>query len=100
MTTPSTQTSLSEEDLVQLEENAKLMFSIEEISIILNVKLDFLKFMITEPGSPEYLRFKKGRLEAEASIRKSIFDLANNGSSPAQTQMLALIESAKISDVL
>jgi hypothetical protein len=40
-----------------------------------------------------------GRLKCEAIVRKSIFDLAGNGSSPAQAFAMKLIENAKMDDV-
>ncbi|MCK9399634.1 MAG: hypothetical protein M0Q51_06520 [Bacteroidales bacterium] len=91
---------LSEEDLVQLEENAALMFSVKEIAIIIGCQLAELTYLVTEESSPEYTYFNRGRLKAEASVRKSIYDLAQNGSSPAQSQFLELIENAKLDDAL
>ena len=93
-------TKLSDEDLATLETNSGLMFSIREIAIILCIYPDDLKAMIAVIDSPEYNFFHKGRLSAEGKIRNSIFELAQNGSSPAQTQFLELIETAKLDDVL
>jgi hypothetical protein len=91
---------LSQEDLASLETHSGLMFSMGEIAIILCVKLADLKKLLAVINSPEYNSFHKGRLAAEGKIRTSIFELAQNGSSPAQTQFLELIEKAKLDDAL
>jgi hypothetical protein len=93
-------TKLSDEELASLEINSGLMFSIQEIAIILCLYPGDLKDMVSVMDSPEYNFFHKGRLSAEGKIRNSIFELAQNGSSPAQTQFLDLIETAKLDDVL
>jgi len=91
---------LSEEDLKQLEANARLMFSISEIALIVMCPVEALKRRIDDASTPEHASFHKGRLEAEAKIRQSIFDLATNGSSPAQTQFLSIIDNAKLDDAI
>jgi len=42
---------------------------------------------------------KRGRLIKEASIRKSVIDLAIGGSSPAQAAALIMIEQSKINEI-
>ena len=85
-----------EERLAQIEEYSGLMFSREEIADILDVDRQLLTELL-EDG--DYLRaFKKGRLLREAQLRKAIFDLAANGSSPAQAFAVKLIENAKMED--
>jgi hypothetical protein len=99
-TTDETLPALSPDNLKQLETNAALMFSVKELSIILEIDGQHLHDLVTNPVTPEYAAFHRGRLEAEAKIRQSIYELANNGSSPAQSQFLDLIESAKLDDAL
>ena len=85
-----------EERLAQIEQYSGLMFSREEIADILDVDRQLLTELL-EDG--DYLReFKKGRLLREAQLRKAIFDLAANGSSPAQAFAAKLIENAKMED--
>lgn len=91
---------LAEADLITLEEQASLMFTVKELAVILKCNYFMLRRLIKTVGSPESERFNRGRLIAEAQIRKSIFELAQNGSSPAQSQFLDLIENAKLDDVL
>ncbi len=85
-----------EERLAQIEQYSGLMFSREEIADILDVDRQLLTELLDEG---DYLRaFKKGRLLREAQLRKAIFDLAANGSSPAQAFAAKLIENAKMED--
>jgi len=85
-----------EERLAQIEQYSGLMFSREEIADILDVDRQLLTELL-EDG--DYQRaFKKGRLLREAQLRKAIFDLAANGSSPAQAFAAKLIENAKMED--
>ena len=89
---------LNEKFLEDLEAYASLMFTKAEIAIILEIPLP--KMMEALADHPASLgAFQKGRLKMEALIRKGIFDLAQNGSSPAQTFAMKLIENAKADDL-
>lgn len=91
--------NLSPDLLKDLEEFASLMFSLEEISLIIETDLNELRELVHDPRSDAYKTFRKGRLQREAEVRNSIFTLAKNGSSPAQLSALKLIENAKMDDV-
>lgn len=91
---------LNDNELVQLQANAALMFTIKEIATILQLDPAELKCQVNKENTPEFASFQRGRLEAEGKIRQSIFDLALNGSSPAQSQFLQLIENSKLDDAL
>jgi hypothetical protein len=85
--------------LSEIEHYAALMFSRSEIAIILELDPgDFDKLLHNKDGDP-FKSFQKGRLKKEAMIRKSIFELAENGSSPAQSFAIKLIENAKMDDL-
>ena len=86
--------NLNEEQLKEIEEYAGLMFTIKEIAIIMNLSYSDLKEEVKNENGNVYLSFKKGRLLIEAKIRKSIFDLAEDGSSPAQSLSLDLIKKS------
>jgi len=75
------------------------MFNLQEIALILELDFQELQEAITDPDSDLFKAFKKGRLEREAEIRGSIFNLAKNGSSPAQLSAIKLIENAKMDDL-
>lgn len=78
---------MTEEELIEeAKELGRLFFSDEEIMEILEIT----------HLSPKLERAIRGsRLLSEAKIRKSIVDLANNGSSVAQTYAVKMIESLK-----
>ena len=79
----------------EIEDLSELQFSIEEIAIIVGLDAVELKKCINEKKGDKYLAFEKGRLRADASVRASILKLAKQGSTPAQKQMMDLIEKNK-----
>lgn len=77
---------LSEEQITEIQELAGCFFSVEEI----------LKITQIQHQTKEFLEAVEiGRLKNEAALRKSIFDLAIAGSSPAQTMALKMMERIK-----
>lgn len=90
---------INEETLLELEKYSGLMFSIPDIADILELDEQELKIILLERGEPGRKAFKRGRLLMEAKIRQSIFDLASNGSSPAQAFAVKLIDNAKMEDL-
>jgi hypothetical protein len=85
--------------IAELENYASLMFTREEIAIILEVDPGELKTILKDCESTVSRAFQRGRLKREAEVRKGIFDLALNGSSPAQAFAMKIIENAKMDDV-
>ena len=80
-----------------IEQYSSLMFTKAEIAEILEIPSD--AFMELLEKDEEALKaFRKGRLVQEAKLRKAIFDLADNGSSPAQTLANSMIIDAKMND--
>ena len=75
------------------------MFSKEEIAVILEIDPAELAVLLQDQDNPVFRAFQRGRLKREAEVRKGIFDLAQNGSSPAQTFAMKLIENAKANDL-
>lgn len=75
-------------NMQEIEELGRLQFSIPEISIILGIdELSFTNEMMNARN--------RGRLMASSEVRKSILQQAINGSTPAQKQMMDLIEKAE-----
>ena len=89
----------NESFITEVETYASLMFSKEEIAIILEVDPAELAVLLQDQDNPVFRSFQRGRLKREAEVRKGIFDLAQNGSSPAQTFAMKLIENAKANDL-
>jgi len=67
--------------------------------VILEVDPAELRTLLEDQDNPIFTAFQRGRLKREAEVRKGIFDLAQNGSSPAQTFAMKLIENAKADDL-
>lgn len=83
----------------ELEQFASLMFTIEEIALILETDPVALRDSLRDPVGEYANAFRRGRLRREAEVRESIFRLAHSGSSPAQMAALKLIENAKMDEV-
>ena len=89
----------NESFITEVETYASLMFSKEEIAVILEVDPVQLVDLLEDQDNPVFRAFQRGRLKREAEVRKGIFDLAQNGSSPAQTFAMKLIDNAKANDL-
>lgn len=77
---------LDEELVKEIEELAGLFFTANEIQVITGA----------DPQSIDFKKaFRRGSLKSEAEIRKSIIQLAKDGSSPAQTLAWKMVESTK-----
>jgi len=89
----------NESFITEVETYASLMFSKDEIAVILEIDPAELAVLVQDQDTPAFRAFQRGRLKREAEVRKGIFDLAQNGSSPAQTFAMKLIENAKANDL-
>lgn len=89
---------ITNELLVDVEHYASLMFSKKEIAIIIEMDEKVFADLLQDDKGPVFKAFTRGRLKKEALIRKSVFELAQNGSSPAQTFAIKLIQNAKMDD--
>jgi len=89
----------NESFISDIETYASLMFTKEEIAVILEVDPAELKILLQDRESLSFRAFQRGRLKREAEVRKGIFDLAQNGSSPAQAFAMKIIENAKLDDI-
>lgn len=103
---------LSKEQITLVEELSGLYFELPQIAIVL--QLDIAEFLTANgynesrirkalqeaPKTPIALSIAKGRLQKEYEIRKAIFEAAEQGSSPAQAQVLRIMDRKRISDQL
>lgn len=86
----------TEIDATMVSEYASLFFSKEEVMIIMEFDPELFDDIA---ANKEFdVAYKRGKLKSEAKVRKSIMDLAVNGSSPAQTQAMEFIEKSKLDD--
>ena len=78
---------MTKEQQNELEELGELQFSLTECATIMQIDEEKLEASI--------VHYERGRLRASAAVRKAILKQATQGSTPAQKQMLDLIEKAK-----
>lgn len=88
--------SYSNEQIDQVKELASVFFTPKEIAVIL--EFDELEFVrdCQDESSMIGKAFLGGKLQSELKIRKSIIQLANSGSSPAQAMSLDIIKQSNL----
>ncbi|GAB3177608.1 hypothetical protein [Telluribacter humicola] len=84
--------TLTESQLEEISELASLFFSPQDIAIITGLDVDQLLEEIATEQSSANLAYLRGKLKARASVRKTIKNLAIQGSSPAQNLVLKMME--------
>jgi hypothetical protein len=90
----------TEEQLMQVQEFAALLFTPAEILIILDLAAQPCDEFCTLLTTPEFTKaFDRGRLLTEAKVRKSILDLAAQGSGPAQMLADKMIERSRLHSI-
>ncbi|HRH60549.1 MAG TPA: hypothetical protein PL045_08260, partial [Chitinophagaceae bacterium] len=87
---------LNEQQLDAVEQYAGLFYTAKEIAVILELPPAELIAAIKDEQSEIYKRFYKGRLIKEAAIRKSVLQLAVQGSSPAQMMAMKIFDTSKV----
>ena len=87
--------TLTEEQLKELEALGALHFSPRECAIILKCAIKEFIDEIEDISSELAMTYQRGKLRAEAEVRKTILTQARQGSMPAQKQMLARIEQSR-----
>ncbi|NCU32270.1 MAG: hypothetical protein EOM23_04910 [Candidatus Moranbacteria bacterium] len=70
-----------------------LQFTAKEIAFIMQLNEAEFLTEIENSETETYKSFYRGKLLAEAEVRKSIFTMAKQGSTPAQKEFLNLIKS-------
>jgi hypothetical protein len=84
----------SPEQLKEIESLAALFFSKTEIEIIVSTDNE----SIDNKGDFDF-HYQRGQLKQMALLRKSIFEQATNGSSPAQALAFKIIDACKINQL-
>jgi hypothetical protein len=84
--------NLSNDQLAELESLASYLFSPDEIAIVLDVDADQLEDELLDETSTIYRAYQRGKLKSKLELRKSILTLAKQGSSPAQTLAMRILE--------
>lgn len=92
--------NLNEEQLQELEAFARLHFSLKSLAILLQLPFEQLQEEMQQEASVVRLAICRGRLLTEAKLRKTTFDLAENGSTPALNSALQVIQDCRLEDLL
>jgi hypothetical protein len=91
--------NLTTEQLKQVEELAELFFTPGDIALIIEADKDkFCRSCVLHGKIRK--AFDKGRLLGEAKIRKSIKELAENGSAPAQQLILKIKQESELRNII
>ncbi len=86
----------TEEMLNSIERMAEAAFDWQEMADVLEIEQREFFMAMKEDGHPVQKRIRKGMLKRQLELRERIFKDARNGSSPAQTLAVKLIENMKI----
>ena len=79
-------------DLKDVEGFGAVLFSEEECALALGVDVELFIAAVRDKDSAVYSAYHKGRLQSLYLVRKNIFDMAKNGSGPAQSIIQKLIK--------
>lgn len=82
--------------LEEIEAQAKLQFTNRQLATIAGIYYPHFLEMMEDENSPLCVAVTRGRLMAEAEVRKSIFELARSGSKDAQQMALNYFENLEI----
>lgn len=89
---------MSDQDLIDIKRLAELQFSWKEISFMLGLNVQEFSRRLDNENDEVYKAYQGGKMEMEMKVRKSIFTLANAGSSPAQAMAQKLIEQRRVEE--
>jgi len=89
---------MTDKELDDIEECGKCHFKAEEIAILLEMDVGFIRKELEDENSPVFKRFNKGRYMVERNVRQSIISMAEQGSTQAQTLFLKLRDELKSSE--
>jgi hypothetical protein len=75
---------ITEEQLQMVEDMGAVLFNPEEAALAIGIDVGGFLVQMDDVTSDIYKRYHKGRLLAMYKVRKNVFDMAANGSGPAQ----------------
>lgn len=91
---------LTEDDFVLMKELAAGLMTVKQIATVLGVDANELQQLANEPGNRVHKEIQGTYLLQEAKVRKSIFDMAHRGSSPAQSAAINIIRELEQKNIL
>jgi len=83
---------VSDEQLKEIEGFGAVLFSEDECALVMGFDVDYFNELMEHPDSNVYKAYHKGRLQSLYLVRKNIFDMAKNGSGPAQSIIQKIIK--------
>ena len=83
---------LTSDQLAEVENLASFFFSPDEIAIVVDLDMADLEDELLDDTSEVYRAYKRGLLKSKLELRKSILTLAKQGSGPAQTLALRVLD--------
>lgn len=83
---------LTKEDLTEVENLAAIFFHPDEVAIVLGLNRADLEDELLDEEGEVYQAYQRGKLKSKAELRKSILTLAKQGSGPAQTLALRVLD--------
>lgn len=87
------------ETLKEIENFASMGMAPKEIEIILGLEKGTISNNLKFTSDENVEAYLRGKLKTEAELNKSIFTLAKQGSSPAQTMAKQLLANQKAKEV-
>jgi IS30 family transposase len=90
--------NLTQEELLQIEEQAGLFLNIEEIALLLNKNKKELKAEIKKENTPANIAYNKGKTITKMELRKNIIKMAKHGSPNAEAMVNKYIKTQEIED--
>ncbi|MEG2556505.1 MAG: hypothetical protein RSA53_10505 [Odoribacter sp.] len=89
--------NLTDVELKTVEALAELFYNPMQIALILDVDDDDFNSAICAKSGSIYEHYTRGYYKGDLTLRKSISESAQQGSSPAQTMLLEIQKQCKIS---
>lgn len=83
---------MSPELLQDAEKFAKLLFTDEQLAVLLQITVQEFRMQMSSLDSPLRTAVMRGRLTTEAEVRASIISAAKRGSSPAQAMAVQYLQ--------
>lgn len=90
---------LTAKDLEAVTRLSAAAFTPKELSIHFDIPVGDIKAAIKDEECDFYKAYMKGQLQTKLLLNERIFKDANNGSSPAQTLALKLLDECRINTI-
>lgn len=90
---------ISDSDLQEIEAMAGLLVGPEEIALCMGIPKDEFIQAVGDQDNPISKAFYRGSMATEFKLRKNVFKLANQGSSPAQSLAMKMNDEFNLKKV-